>query len=79
MIYFSIELYEFNIFTLFVKSYSFIITILFLYYFLVQLPKFKIILIAACFFVVEGVDAHVDFLKLFGSIVEWGGSMLLSG
>ena len=46
---------------------------------LVQLPKFKIILVAACFFVVEGVNAHVDFLKLFGSVVEWGGGVLLSG
>lgn len=46
---------------------------------LVQLLKFKIILVAACFFVVEGVDAHVDFLELFGAVVEWGGGVLLSG
>lgn len=51
---------------------------MFVLLFLVQLPKFKIILVAACFFVVEGVDAHVDFLKLFGAVVEWGG-VLLSG
>ena len=50
-----------------------------LYIILVQLPKFKIILVAACFFVVEGVDAHVDFLELFGAVVEWGGGVLLSG
>ena len=46
---------------------------------LVQLLKFKIILVAACFFVVKGVDAHVDFLELFGAVVEWGGGVLLSG
>ena len=50
-----------------------------MYAYLVQLPKFKIILVAACFFVVEGVDAHVDFLEFLGAVVECGGSMLLSG
>ena len=52
---------------------------MFVLLFLVQFFKFKIILVAACFFVVEGVDAHVDFLKLFGAVVEWGGGVLLSG
>ena len=46
---------------------------------LVQLSKFKIILVAACFFVVEGVDAHVDFLEFLGTVVEWGGGVLLGG
>ena len=46
---------------------------------LVQLLKFKIILVAACFFVVEGVDAHVDFLEFLGAVVEWGGGVLLGG
>ena len=35
---------------------------------LIQLFKFKIIRIAACFLIVEGVEAHVGFLHLFGSI-----------
>ena len=48
---------------------------MFVLLFLVQFFKFKIILVAACFFVVEGVDAHVDFLKLFGAVVEWGGGV----
>lgn len=52
---------------------------MFVLLFLVQLPKFKIILVAACFFVVEGVDAHVDFLEFLGAVVEWGGGVLLSG
>lgn len=52
---------------------------MFVLLFLVQFFKFKIILVAACFFVVEGVDAHVDFLELFGTVVEWGGGVLLSG
>lgn len=52
---------------------------MFVLLFLVQFFKFKIILVAACFFVVEGVDAHVDFLKLFGVVVEWGGGVLKSG
>lgn len=49
---------------------------MFQYYFLVQLPKFKITWIAARLHVVEGVDAHIDFLQLFGSIVEWSGGVL---
>lgn len=52
---------------------------MFVLLFLVQFFKFKIILVAACFFVVEGVDAHVDFLEFFGAVVEWGGGVLLSG
>lgn len=43
---------------------------------LVQLLKFKIILIAACFLIVEGVEAHVGFLHLFGSIIKRGGGVL---
>ena len=43
---------------------------------LVQLLKFKIILIAACFLIVKGVDAHVGFLHLLGSIVKRGGGVL---
>lgn len=53
--------------------------LIFLYAYLVQLLKFKIILVAACFFVVEGVDAHVDFLEFLGAVVEWGGGMLQGG
>ena len=43
---------------------------------LVQLFKFKIIRIAACFLVVESIDAHVGFLHLLGSIVKRGGGVL---
>ena len=43
---------------------------------LVQLLKFKIIRIAAGFLIVEGIDAHVYFLQLLGSIIERGSSML---
>ena len=43
---------------------------------LVQLLKFKIILIAACFLIVESIDAHVGFLHLLGSIVKRGGGVL---
>ena len=45
---------------------------------LVQLFKFKIILIAACLLVVESIDAHVGFLHLLGSIVKRGGGVLHS-
>lgn len=43
---------------------------------LVQLFKFKIILVAACLLVVEGVEAHIDLLHLLGSIVKRGGGVL---
>ena len=43
---------------------------------LIQLYKFKIIRIAACFLVVESIDAHVGFLHLLGSIVKRGGGVL---
>lgn len=43
---------------------------------LVQLYKFKIILIAAGFLVVESIDAHVGFLHLLGSIIKRGGGVL---
>ena len=43
---------------------------------LVQLYKFKIIRIAAGFLVIESIDAHVGFLHLLGSIIEWCSSML---
>lgn len=43
---------------------------------LIQLYKFKIIWIAACFLVVESIDAHVYFLQLFRSIIERCSSML---
>ena len=43
---------------------------------LVQLLKFKIILIAACLLVVESIDAHVGFLHLLGSIIKRGGGVL---
>ena len=45
-------------------------------YCLVQLYKFKIIRIAACFLIVESIDAHVGFLHLLGSIVKRGGGVL---
>ena len=44
---------------------------------LVQLYKFKIIRIAACFLVVEGIEAHVCLLQFLGSIVEGVGGVLL--
>ena len=43
---------------------------------LVQLLKFKIILIAAGFLIIESIDAHVGFLHLLGSIVKRGGGVL---
>lgn len=43
---------------------------------LVQLHKFKIIWIAACFLIVESIDAHVSFLHLLGSIIEGVGGVL---
>lgn len=43
---------------------------------LVQLLKFKIILIAACFLIIESIDAHVGFLHLLGSIIKRGGGVL---
>ena len=43
---------------------------------LVQLLKFKIIRIAACFLIIESIDAHVGFLHLLGSIVKRGGGVL---
>ena len=43
---------------------------------LIQLLKFKIIRIAACFLIVESIDAHVGFLHLLGSIVKRGGGVL---
>ena len=49
---------------------------MFVLLFLVQLLKFKIILIAACFLIVEGVEAHVGFLHLLSSIVKRGGGVL---
>ena len=45
-------------------------------YCLVQLYKFKIILIAACFLIIESIDAHVGFLHLLGSIIKRGGGVL---
>ena len=47
-----------------------------LFFHLVQLYKFKIILVAACFLIVESIDAHVGFLHLLGSIVKRGGGVL---
>ena len=44
--------------------------------FLVQLYKFKIIRIAACFLIIESIDAHVGFLHLLGSIIKRGGGVL---
>ena len=59
------------------KEISFLITNTDLVcYFLVQLYKFKIIRIAACFLIVESIDAHVGFLHLLGSIVKRGGGVL---
>ena len=43
---------------------------------LVQLFKFKIVLVAACFLIIESIDAHVGFLHLLGSIVKRGGGVL---
>lgn len=43
---------------------------------LVQLYKFKIIRIAACFLIIESIDAHVGFLHLLGSIIKRGGGVL---
>ena len=43
---------------------------------LVQLFKFKIIRIAACFLIIESIDAHVGLLHLLGSIVKRGGGVL---
>lgn len=43
---------------------------------LVQLYKFKIILIAAGFLIIESIDAHVGFLHLLGSIIKRGGGVL---
>ena len=43
---------------------------------LIQLYKFKIIWIAACFLIIESIDAHVGFLHLLGSIVKRGGGVL---
>lgn len=37
---------------------------------LIEFSKFKIILVAAGFFVVKAIDAHVCFLNLFGSVGE---------
>ena len=45
-------------------------------YCLVQLYKFEIIRIAACFLIVESIDAHVGFLHLLGSIIKRGGGVL---
>ena len=47
-----------------------------LFIFLVQLYKFEIIRIAACFLIIESIDAHVGFLHLLGSIVKRGGGVL---
>ena len=44
---------------------------------LVQLYKFKIIRIAACFLIVKSIDAHVCLLQFLGSIVEGVGGVLL--
>ena len=46
-------------------------------YFLVQLYEIKVIDAAACFLVVEGIEAHICFLQLLCTIIEWGGGMLL--
>lgn len=43
---------------------------------LVQLLKFKIILIAAGFLIIESIEAHVGFLHLLGSIVKRGDGVL---
>ena len=45
-------------------------------YCLIQLYKFKIIRIAACFLIIESIDAHVGFLHLLGSIIKRGGGVL---
>lgn len=47
-----------------------------LFIFLILLYKFKIIRIAACFLIIESIDAHVGFLHLLGSIVKRGGGVL---
>ena len=47
-----------------------------LFFHLVQLLKFKIILIAAGFLVIESIEAHVGFLHLLGSIIKRGGGVL---
>ena len=47
-----------------------------LFFHLVQLYKFKIIWIAACFPVVESINAHVGFLYLLGSIIKRGDGVL---
>ena len=43
---------------------------------LVQLLKFKIILIAAGFLIIESIEAHVGFLHLLGSIIKRGDGVL---
>lgn len=48
-----------------------------MYIFLVQLHKLKIILVAACLLIVEGIEAHVCLLHFLGSIVEGVGGVLL--
>ena len=53
-----------------------IMMIIVLGYILVQLYKFKIILIAAGFLIIESIDALVDFLHLLGSIIKRGGGVL---
>ena len=50
--------------------------IMFVLLLLIQLYKFKIIRIAACFLIIESIDAHVGFLHLLGSIVKRGGGVL---
>lgn len=47
-----------------------------LFIFLVQLLKFKIVLVAACFLIVESIEAHVGLLHLLGSIVKRGDGVL---
>ena len=49
---------------------------MFVLLFLVQLLKFKIIRIAACFLIVESIDAHICLLQFLGSIVKRGGGVL---
>lgn len=46
---------------------------------LVQLLKLKIVLVAACLLVVEGVEAHVGLLHFSGTIVKRSGGVLLGG
>ena len=50
---------------------------MFIYLFLVQLHKLKVIRIAACLLIVESIDAHICLLQFLRTIVEGVGGVLL--